>query len=136
MKLQSRPLKAIIAAASLSLPFAGIAQNQGPALKPGVYVQQKQPCKGAPNAAIMVWDGTAFSGAHSSHCASHILRRDPAHFQVSTVCSALGDGSPIAVGSNAPDSFLLTRLSYTQYIVLRDQQGQRSFRWCSVQPVD
>ena len=136
MKLMSATLKTMIFAVSLSMPLLIVAQTDPLSLKHGVYVEKHEKCKGAPNAAIMVWDGVGFSGAHSSRCTSRVLHRDKNRFQVSTSCSALGDGSPSGSGTDAADSALLTRLSSTAFVMLRDRQEPRSFHWCSANDVD
>ena len=113
-----------------------VAQTDPLSLKHGVYVEKHEQCKGAPNAAIMIWDGVGISGAHSSRCTSRVLRRDKNPVQVSTSCSALGDGSPNGSGTDGADSVLLTRLSSTAFMMLRDRQESHSFRWCSANDVD
>ena len=136
MKLMSVTLKTMISAVSLSMPLLIVAQTDPLSLKHGVYVEKHEQCKGAANAAIMVWNGVGFSDAHSSRCLSHVRRRDKTRFQVSTTCSALGDGSSSGSGTVGGDSFLLTRLTSAAFVVLRDRQSPRSFRWCSVKDVD
>ena len=136
MKLMSAMLKTMISAASLSMPLLIVAQTDPLSLKHGVYVEKHEQCKGAPNAAIRVWDGVGFSGAHSSRCTSRVLRREKNRFRVSTSCSALGDGSPSGSGIDGADPILLERLSSTAFVMLRDRQAPRSFRWCSANDVD
>ena len=135
MRLLSATLKIMISIVWLSMPLLIVAQADLLALKPGVYVEKHEQCKGAPNAAIMIWDGVGFSGAHSSRCTSRVLRRDKNRFRVSTSCSALGDGSPSDSGTDGRESFLLTRLSSAAFVVLRDRQQPRSLRWCSANAV-
>lgn len=132
MKLIRATLKTMISAVSLTMPLLTGAQTDPLSLKHGVYVEKHEKCKGAPNAAIMIWDGVGFSGAHSSQCTSSVLLRGKDRFQVSTACFASGDGSPSGPGRSGVDSFLLTRLSSAAFVVLRDGQSPRSCRCCSV----
>jgi hypothetical protein len=122
--------------AAFSVPFIAVAQVQLPSLKHGVYVRDSEPCKGAPNAAIMTWDGGAFSGPHSSKCMSRVVRKDGQKFQISTSCSAAGDGSANPSGKPDVEAFVLTRLSDTRFEMVKDSQAQGTYRWCSVKDVD
>ena len=135
MKLRSATLKTMIFAVSLSMPLLIVAQTDPLSLKHGVYVEKHEQCKGAPIKAIMIWDGVGFFGAHSSRCTSRVLRRDKNRFQVSTSCSALGEGSPSGPRTDGADSVLLTRLSSIAFMMLRDGQEPRSFRCCSAKDV-
>ena len=64
-------------------------------LKPGTYVASSdRPCAEAPFAAVKAFDGKAFSGPHESACTSSIVGRQGHRYRVSTVCHALGDGTP------------------------------------------
>jgi hypothetical protein len=136
MKLHAGLSKTLMNAAWLSMPFLASPQDQPLSLKHGVYVRENTPCKGAPNAAILFWDGIGFSGAHSSKCTSRVLRRNGTQFQITTACSALGDGSPIAPGHEDVDSFWLTRLSSTRFGVRKEHEAQGNYRWCSAKSVD
>ncbi len=78
----------------LMMPLLAVAQDGLPALKHGIYVAKSYPCKGAPNAAILQWDGKRFSGAHSSQCTTRVLSRTGATYKLSTTCAAFGDGTP------------------------------------------
>jgi hypothetical protein len=131
MKLRAGLSKAIINAAWCFMPLIAFSQDQQITLKHGVYVRQETPCKDAPNAAIISWDGVGFSGAHSSKCTSRVVHTDGMQFRVNTTCSALGDGSPNPAGHDYVDSFLLTQLSNTRFEVLRKSQGKNAYRWCS-----
>jgi hypothetical protein len=62
----------------------------------GTYVREDFDAADAPFAAILEYDGSAFSGPHSSACVSKVLDHDGAKYRVSTTCSAAGDGSPAA----------------------------------------
>jgi hypothetical protein len=108
----------------LIIPAVAFPQEPHLVLKHGVYVREKTPCKGAPNAAIMSWDGAGFSGAHSSKCTSRVVSRSCQIFQVSTTCSALGDGSPNPGGSESADSFILTLLSSTRFEIRKEGHDQ------------
>lgn len=59
-------------------------------LKHGVYIQKAFACKGAPNAAIRVWDGAGFSGAHSSQFRSRIVSHKGGSVRMSTTSTARG----------------------------------------------
>jgi hypothetical protein len=120
----------------ISIPVVAFPQESPLALKKGIYVRERMPCKGAPNAAIMSWDGVGFSGAHSSKCTSRVLSRNGQMFQVNTTCSALGDGSPKPQGSGGAESFVLTRLSSTRFEIRKESHDQAAYRWCSANDVD
>ena len=120
----------------LTIPVVAFPQEPHLALKHGIYVREKAPCKGAPNAAILSWDGAGFSGAHSSKCTSRVLSRSGQMFRVSTTCSALGDGSPNPQGSESADSFMLTLLSSTRFEIRKESHDQGTYRWCSEKDID
>jgi hypothetical protein len=136
MKLRAYPYGAMVLAAWISVPFAALSQNPQLTIKPGIYVREPAQCKGAPNASIMSWDGVGFSGAHSSKCTSSVLHKNGREYEISTSCSSLGDGSPNPTGTPFVESFVLTRLSGTQFTIVKDNQPQGSYRWCSVKGQD
>jgi hypothetical protein len=100
-------------------------------LRHGTYVRSTMPCKDAPSAAIISWDGSAFSGAHSSKCTSNVAHGEGSHFQVSTSCSAQGDGSQNYSGKDYVDSFLLNRISMNSFAILKENESDATYRWCS-----
>ena len=93
MKRMPAVLRITISAMSLSVPLLAVAQTGSLPLKQGIYVEEHEQCKGAPNAAILSWDGFTFSGAHSSRCRSQIAHVEKNRYQVKLTCSARGDGS-------------------------------------------
>ena len=103
-------------------------QAQALSLRHGTYVQKQVDCTGAPNAAIEVWDGRGFSGAHSSKCTSRIPKRDGDTFQISTTCAALGDGTPDL--SSYSDEVTLKRISKTAFTLAVPKEKSASYRWC------
>ena len=54
--------KIVVIAWGLAVPFAAVAQTQRLSLKQGMYVQLTYECVGAPNAAVMFWDGCGVLG--------------------------------------------------------------------------
>ena len=136
MKLRVYPCSAMVLAAWISLQFAALSQDQPLTIKRGVYVREPAQCKEAPNAAIMSWDGVGFSGPHSSKCTSSVLHKKGRKYEISTSCSSLGDGSPNPTGAPFVESFVLTRVSNTQFIITEDNQPQGTYRWCSAKVQD
>ncbi len=120
--------------AALIMPLAAVAQDAPLSLKHGIYVAKPSSCKGAPNARILQWDGVGFSGAHSSRCTTRVLSHLGTRYELSTTCSAMGDGSPDTSGY--VDLRSLTRTSATAFIMQARHQDQQAFRWCSVKNVD
>jgi hypothetical protein len=120
-------------AVSLLLPFIARSQDQHLAIKHGVYVREPFQCRDAPNASIMYWNGVGFSGAHSSKCRSSMLRKNGNQYQMSTSCSAVGDGGSTPTGAPFVESFVLTRLSNIRFALSMDTQPQSTYRWCSAE---
>ena len=118
--------------AALSFALLAFPQGLTLTLKPGVFVREPYACKDAPNAAIRVWDGAAFSGAGSSKCTTRVLSRQGEQFRISTTCSALGDGTPD--NSGYVEELLLTRQSDSRFIIARKDQPEGKYRWCSAKP--
>jgi hypothetical protein len=115
------------------------ATGASPAPKPlplehGVYIQKAFACKGAPNAAVRVWDGVGLSGAHSSHCTSRIVSRTATTFTMSTTCAALGDGSPQPSG--VAEEFTLSSVSKTAFVMSRRHERGIAYRRCSAGALD
>lgn len=129
-----RSFKAAFPVAALVIALPGAAQNRSLSLKHGIYVAGPYSCKDAPNAAIMQWDGVGFSGAHSSRCTTRVLSRVGARFKVSTVCTALGNGTPDS--SRFTDVYSIDRVSETSFSIQWPNQNQQAFRWCSVKDVN
>lgn len=126
--------KAATLMTALVMPLAAVAQSAPLSLKQGVYVARPYPCKGAPNTAILQWDGTGFSGAHSSKCTTRVLSHVGTRYDLSTTCSAMGDGSPDTSGY--VDLRSLTRVSESAFAMQAPHQDRQAFRWCSAKNVD
>jgi hypothetical protein len=135
MKFGSFHSRALVSAVLL-LPFSAYSHEYPLSLKHGVYVSESVPCKGAPNAQILFWDGVGFSGAHSSQCTSRVERQDGSRYQISTICAAAGDGSKNAIPTPYTDSFMLRRLSITRFEFLKDTQRKSVYRWCAAKDLD
>jgi hypothetical protein len=133
----SRNLRSVAlgAAVAVSPLMAGSADHHL-SLKHGVYVRAEAPCRGAPNAAILSWNGAGFSGAHSSQCKSQVAHQEGTRFAINTTCAAQGDGLPNKAGSDNTDSFVLNRLSRSRFEFIKDGQDKATYRWCSVKTVD
>ncbi len=129
MKLNAALYKTTIRGAWLLMPFVAFPQTDQLSLKPGLYVREPLECKDAPNAAILLWDGVGFSGAHSSKCTSRLVSQHGKQFHVKTACSALGDGTPDSSGY--VDNVWLTRLSNTRFTLRKESGPEGSYRWCS-----
>jgi hypothetical protein len=114
--------------ACLTVVYAG-PDAEPLSVKHGVYVQKAVSCKGAPNAAILVWDGIGLSGAHSSKCTSRIVSRNGSTFKMTTACSALGDGSPDSSG--VTEESMVSSVSKTSFVIARGSQPGIAYRWCS-----
>ena len=118
----------ILVVACLTVVYAGPDAEPLP-VKHGLYVQKTVSCKGAPNAAILVWDGIGLSGAHSSKCRSRIVSRNGSTFKMTTACSALGDGSPDSSGFT--EELMVSSVSKTSFVIARGTQPGIAYRWCS-----
>ena len=81
-----------------SLFFASLAAGAQAAIlpiRPGDYVRDGTPCRDAPFAALMRYDGESFSGPHESACTTVMLGRPgPRTYSLKTTCRAAGDGTP------------------------------------------
>lgn len=80
----------VIALAASTNPVSA----KGLPLRSGTYVQSDTPCRDAPFAAMMSYDGKGIGDPHSAQCLSRILARHGNRYRVSTTCRANGDGSP------------------------------------------
>lgn len=116
----------------LSLPFLAFPQGLQLSLKRGVFVREPYKCENAPNAAIRAWDGVGLSGAHSGKCATRVLSQHGRQFQVSTACSASGDGAPDTSGY--AEALFLTRQSDTRFVISKAGQPEGTYRWCNAKP--
>lgn len=95
-------------------------------------MRERYSCKDAPNAAIRVWDGAAFSGAGSSKCTTRVLSRHGEQFRISTTCSALGNGAPDTSGY--ADELSIVRLSDTRFVASKKGLPDATYRWCNAKP--
>ena len=116
----------------LSFALVAFPQSLQLTLKPGAFMREPYACKDAPNAAIRVWDGAAFSGAHSSKCTTRVLSRQGEQFRISTSCSALGDGTPDT--SAYTEEITITRRSDKSFVILKEGQPEGIYRWCGAKP--
>jgi hypothetical protein len=114
-----------------TLCLASVAVAQTLPIRPGVYVLEASKCEDAPNAAIIVWDGIGFSGAHSGRCISHIGPLPNGRYQVSTKCTALGDGTPDTAGAHFEDVMTIDHVSSGRFTVIKATGARASYRWCS-----
>ena len=110
----------------LSLPL--FSQTQTLSLRHGIYVQDQVGCKYPPFAAVLAWDGVGFAGAHSSRCTTRVVSSKGKRYDLSTICSAFGDGTPD--DSGYVDHFILDRLSAISFTLLQGSQVE-TYRWCS-----
>lgn len=82
-----------LAAASLfAIPSLALGAATLP-LQPGTYVREGSECVDPPFAAMMTYDGKAFSDPHSHDCRSTIVSRKGADYVVRTNCIAAGVGA-------------------------------------------
>ncbi len=86
-------MKRLIVAVLLATSGPAVAATIVP-LQTGTYVLAGTPCRDAPFAAIMRYDGKGLSDPHSAQCRSRILTRSGRRYRVATTCRANGDGSP------------------------------------------
>lgn len=90
---KSRTALVLLGAACLSQA----AQPAALPLDAGSYVVSSvAPCKEAPLAAVVQFDGRALFGPHESDCTSLVLSQRGRTYQVATECRALGDGTRAA----------------------------------------
>lgn len=113
----------------LSSSAAALAQELP--IRRGTYVLDSVKCTDAPNAAITVWDGKGFSGAHVSGCTSHVERLPNGNYSVSTACTALGDGTPDPAGASDLYTMTLKLKSSTKFTVTKVNGPELTYRWCS-----
>ncbi len=130
MKLRTTIVKTAQCAIWLLLPCTAFSQNTQLDLKPGFYVREPYQCTGQPNAATMLWDGVGFSGAHSSKCTSNVLSHEGNDFKVSTTCANVGDGSANPSGHADVETFSLTRMSETRFLIVPKNAAKGTYRWC------
>jgi hypothetical protein len=91
-----RIAQTLLAAAMLVAASAHAETKDLLPLAHGTYVREGYDAEDAPFAAILEFDGSTFSGAHSSACVSEVLDHDGAKYRVRTTCFAEGDGTPAA----------------------------------------
>lgn len=118
-------------AAWMLIPCFALAQLDQLSLKHGTYVLKTAQCKEPPFAAMMYWDGVGFFGPHATRCKSRLLNRRGSQFTLSTTCTAFGDNTPDA--SHYVDTFSLTRLSNTRFVIQKRTGPGNTYRWCSAE---
>jgi hypothetical protein len=127
MNLRTISCKAALITAFVPIPT--LAQSAQLDLNPGTYVDARYKCGGAPNAALLTWDGKGFSGAHSSDCSTRVLSRQGDTFRIQTICAALGDGTPaVAVPS---DEESLSLQGGSGFILTGFSRESNSYRLCT-----
>ena len=84
---------ALSIAAAMSL-LGGISAQAAVPITPGDYVRDGVQCRDAPFAALLKFDGKAFSGVHESDCATTVISRTGRRYALKSTCRAAGDGKP------------------------------------------
>jgi hypothetical protein len=107
------------------------AQNARLGLKHGTYVDASVSCPAPPFAAVRSWDGIGLFGPHSSRCTSRVLSHHGNQFQISTSCSAVGDGTPNPVGQVDIQNISLIRLSNVSFVASEEAKPKTTYRWCT-----
>lgn len=97
-------------------------------LQRGVYVAKGTPCKDAPFAAMKMWDGNGFSGAHSGSCVARVLHANGATFAIEDTCSALGDGTATKPDTEAAT---VTVRNARSFRYARSGTDLADYRWCA-----
>jgi hypothetical protein len=131
MKQQSGLSRMSRGGAYLVISIVAMAQNPQLPLKHGTYVDESVSCKEPPFAVTQSWDGTGFSGPHSSSCKSHILSQRGNQFHIATSCAAIGDGTSNPSGQVDTETLILTRLSNTRFERFSESKPKATYRWCS-----
>jgi hypothetical protein len=133
MNLSARSKIAAVIATWVLLPLAAVSQHPELTIKHGLYVREPEPCKDAPNASIIQWDGVGFFGPHSSKCKSTVTFNHGNQYEIRTSCSALGDGSANPSGTPFVELFTLTSLSSSEFTIAKRNKRQGNYRWCGAQ---
>ena len=123
--------KFAVSVACILISGLALAQQDQLSLKQGTYVVASSDCKEPPFAVMKSWDGVGFFGPHASKCKSRVLSSQGNQFTMSTTCAALGDGTPDRSGY--VDTFLLTRLSNTRFVIQKRTGPGNTYRWCSAE---
>ena len=133
MKLRTLSLLMAMRRMWIFLPCLALADHDQLLLKHGTYVQEKYDCKEAPFAAMKTWDGIGFAGPHDSKCTTSVLSHHGNQFEISTGCSALGDGTPNPSGRVSVDRLSVIRLSNTSFTISTEAKPKATFRWCGAE---
>jgi hypothetical protein len=75
------------------------------------------------------WNGAGFSDPHSAQCRSRLLAQSGNPYNISTNCTALGDGTPDTSGYL--DRFTVTRLSDSRFKLTKAGKPAGIYRWCN-----
>ena len=114
--------------------LASGAQAASLPIKRGAYVRDGVPCRDAPFAALMQYDGKSFSGPHESDCTTLVRGRPgPRTYLLKTTCRAAGDGTPNESYAETQTVKVLSRshitFSHTTGAGAEDRAG---YRFCPV----
>lgn len=110
-----RIASALIAAGLLLTTTAHATSNDLLPIERGTYVRDGADATDPPFVAMLAYDGSSFSGPHSSACTSTLLEHRDANYRVSTTCLADGDGTPAAPHTEQADIVVqsTTRLRFS-----------------------
>jgi hypothetical protein len=133
MKLHTTMVRIAMRAAWILVPCFALAAHGELILKHGTYVLEGSPCKEPPFAAMKSWDGIGFSGPHASKCTTRVLSHHSEQFNISTACTAIGDGTPNPPGQVDVETLSLVRLSNTRFIVSSETKPKATYRWCAAE---
>jgi hypothetical protein len=121
-------MKSLLFVAALAATSPLLA-SKGLPLHSGTYVQSGTPCRNAPFAAMMSYDGKGLGDPHSAHCRSRILARNGDRYRVSTTCRANGDGSPTTPTTMTTTLRIPSRTSFV-YTSAGSREAGSAFRLC------
>jgi hypothetical protein len=120
-------MKLSIALVLIAISGGAVAQKLP--IAHGEYVLSSMPCKDAPFAAMMNYDGKGLGGPHVSGCVTKILTHDAARYTIRTSCDAVGDGTPMP---RSVSSQSLTIKSQKHVVLQNTEAGSEAldYRWC------
>lgn len=109
-----------------ALLASGAACASSLPLTRGDYVIAGQPCRDAPFAAMVRFDGQGFNGPHSSQCRSTVVARSGKTYRIRTQCAALGDGTLVRPNVMTQRYAVLSPTSFTR----KTATGSLTYRFC------